>query len=128
MSSAGTEDEPLGMSGVRQGVKQEHSDLVRLSLEPFALEPDTVGVILNSWRPATIKQYALHLKKWHIFCETKNVSLTTPSIQDVLHFLTGILRTGAGYSVINTARSALSSVITFGGNVPCGNTSSCVIL
>ena len=40
---------------------------------------------------------------------------------DVVEFLTELFQSGIGYSCLNTARSALSSVIVFADNTPAGS-------
>ena len=51
------------------------------------------------------------------FAMTMNVY--QPSVEQVVEFLTQLFQTGLGYSAINTARSALSSIVTF-GHAPLG--------
>ena len=45
----------------------------------------------------------------------------SPNIQDILDFLTGLYHSGLGYSALNTARSALSSLIMLPCQVSLGN-------
>ena len=68
-----------------------------------------------SWRKGTQCQYSSSLKSWRSFCTTQKVDPYTPSIKDILHFLTELCNTGAGYSVIATARSALPGIISIPG-------------
>ena len=49
-----------------------------------------------------------------------NVSVFELDIGKVIKFLTELFRTGIGYSAINTARSALSSIILLPGGWPVG--------
>ena len=49
-----------------------------------------------------------------------NVSVFEPGIGKVIEFLTELFHTGIGYSAINTARSALSSIILLPGGRPVG--------
>ena len=44
----------------------------------------------------------------------------SPTVPQVLEFLNDYFKTGVGYSALNTARSALSSIITLPGNVTIG--------
>lgn len=70
-----------------------------------------------SWRTATHKQYAVHLKKWAIFCGERKIAPHSPSIVEVLEFLHSQLH--LSYSLLNTARSALSCIITL-DQIPVG--------
>ena len=60
-------------------------------------------------------QYSSSLKSWRSFCTTQKVDPYTPSIMDILHFLTELYNPGAGYSNLATARSALSGIISIPG-------------
>ena len=46
------------------------------------------------------------------FCQDNGINIERASIQHGLEFLTFLYKQGLGYSAINTARSALSAVIT----------------
>ena len=74
---------------------------------------------MNSWRFSTSKSYASYLRKWEEFALNKKFNIWNPHISQVLDFLTLLLDQGCGYSAINTARSALSSIITV-NNLPVG--------
>lgn len=67
---------------------------------------------MASWRKSTGKQYTSYLSRWVTYCENKQFDVTHAAINDGLDFLTLLYKQGVGYSAINTARSALSSVIT----------------
>ena len=75
---------------------------------------------MSSWRSGTIKQYKSYLERWEQFCFGNNVSVFEPGIGKVIEFLTELFHTGIGYSAINTARSALSSIILLPGGRPVG--------
>ena len=66
---------------------------------------------MNSWRNSTCKSYSSYLRKWEEFAFQYNFNVWNPNISDVLEFLTFLKDQGCGYSVINTARSALSTII-----------------
>jgi hypothetical protein len=72
---------------------------------------------MKSWRDATSKQYSTYLCKWEIFALQNNVNVWNPDISHILEFVVTLLNQGCGYSVINTARSALSTII-FINNMP----------
>lgn len=66
----------------------------------------------SSWRKGTKKQYAVYINKWKAFCDKKCSNYLYSDVQAILEFLSDIFfDKGAGYSVINLARSALSSFV-----------------
>lgn len=75
------------------------------------LSNSSQDLILHSWKPNTCKQYEIHLKKWDNYCSRINVSPQFTSITDGLNFLSECYDNGYSYSALNTARSALSTVI-----------------
>ena len=66
---------------------------------------------MASWRSGTQKQYKVYLEKWILFCCEGEVNYCSPPISDALEFLMGLYAQGLGYSTLNTARSALSSIL-----------------
>lgn len=73
---------------------------------------------MASWRASTAKQYQIHLSRWEMFCKSRNINKFNASIENGIDFLASLYEKGLGYSAINTARSALSSVL----DLPGGNT------
>ena len=49
---------------------------------------------------------------WTGFCNDNRIDLSEPTVKNELDFLATLFHQGLGYSAINTARSALSTVIT----------------
>ena len=96
--------------------------LVRRYLESKGISESATNVIEQSWRPGTNKQYATYLKKWSSYCSSRNIDPLSPTVVEGVNFLAELFDAGIGYRAINTARSALSSVIslpnggTFGTN------------
>lgn len=84
------------------------------------LSQSAKSILLASWRPGTLKQYESSLKKWGTFCSANTIHTYHPSVEEVIEFLTSLYQQGLGYSAINTARSALSSIITLPNNNPLG--------
>ena len=66
--------------------------------------------MLASCATSTNKQYESSLNKWIKFCELNNFNVWEIKISNYLLFLTYLYENNLGYSSINTARSALSSV------------------
>jgi hypothetical protein len=75
---------------------------------------------MASWHTGTHKQYSLYLTKWQSYCENEGLSMFDPGMMHAVEFLGSLYESGLSYSAINTARSALSSIlptengITFG--------------
>lgn len=93
---------------------------VRESLEVQQFSPRVTALILQSWRSGTQKQYSIYIKKWKLFCCKKEINFMQASLNHGLDFLAELFEENLSYSSINTARSALSSLlppvngITFG--------------
>ena len=76
---------------------------------------DTLNIIMHAWKDGTKKQYECYLKKWRDFVERKDIDIYSPTVQDILEFLTILHNKGLGYSALNTSRSSLSSIISIEG-------------
>ena len=97
--------------------KIDSMSLVRRHYEERGFPEHLTNVLLDSWRPCTQKQYAVYLKKWAVFCCERQITAYSLTLMDVLEFLHTQLH--LSYSALNTARSALSCVISI-DNVPVG--------
>jgi hypothetical protein len=106
-------------SSVTQESTSASLSCVRTSLQQRNLSERTIQVIMNSWRNSTCKSYSSYLRKWEAFAFQYNFNVWNPDISDVLEFFTFLIDQGCGYSVINTARSALSTIINV-DNLPIG--------
>ena len=69
-----------------------------------------VGIIMDSWRPSTQKQYKAYLVKWTKFCDSRNINPLLPNAMNVVEFITELYHTGLGYSALNTAKSAVCNL------------------
>lgn len=78
-------------------------------------------LILQSWREGTQKQYRTYLQRWTTFSSGRDIDLIQPTISEVIDFLTELFDSGLGYSGLNTARCALSSVIHLDDNRTVGS-------
>jgi len=76
---------------------------------------------MQSWRSGTTTQYQTYYKKWESFCCRRKINPLQATLQDGINFLGDLFATGVGYSCINTARSALSSIIVLPGSVYFGS-------
>ena len=75
---------------------------------------------MASWRTGTTKQYDVYLKRWEQFCQSKGIDRLDASVENGIDFLATLFTPGLGYSAINTARSALSSVLILPNNITFG--------
>ena len=66
---------------------------------------------MNSWQNSTKTQYDTYLRQWKSFCKARNTRLDKADLSLGLDFLYHLLNKGLSYSAINTARSAISSVM-----------------
>ena len=94
--------------------------LVWQSLKIQGVLDKAARIITNSWRMGTKRQYQTCLKKWEEFCCKQETDPVRPTLTAILDFLTELYEQGQQYSSLNTARSALSSVIVLSGDVPAG--------
>lgn len=66
---------------------------------------------MQSWRAGTQKQYETYHQRWRVFCRSRDINPISASLEDGLEFLHQQYENGLSYSGINTARSALSTVL-----------------
>ena len=83
--------------------------LIRDSLD---LSLSAKEVLMGSWRTGTTKQYQTYLTKWLSYCNEYAVDVFRSGVNQGVEFLVTLFRTGLDYSAVNTARSALSSIVT----------------
>ena len=85
--------------------------IVRQSFETQGISQKATSIILQSWRKGTTKQYSSYIKRWTTYCHKKQIDPVSATVPQALDFLVELFESGIGYSGINTARSALSSVL-----------------
>ena len=95
--------------------------LVRKTLNNRNLSSAAKESIMASWRPGTGKRYHSYFARWEKFCAQKAILAEDASVENGIDFLQSLYEDSLGYSAINTARSALSSILTLPGNVTFGN-------
>lgn len=88
--------------------------------ESNVLKPEARELVAASWRSGTEKEYTYQWRKWQSYCRKHSVQPLTPSIEQIVNFLTSLYKQGLQWSTINTARSALSSTIPPINGVPVG--------
>lgn len=86
--------------------------LVRKQLARLNIPQAAQDVIMASWRQGTVKQYTTYLSRWEKFCNRERIDVFAPGLTKALQFFNELYNSGLGHSAINTARSALSTIIT----------------
>lgn len=85
--------------------------LVRQSLGDYELSSAAKDILMASWRTGTANQYQTYLKRWQTYCRVNNFDVFQPGLNRAIEFLVSLYDLGLSYSAINTARSALSSIL-----------------
>ena len=89
------------MSGVRKNFDKQ-----------FNLSSGVLDLIMKSWSEGTTKQYVPHLRRWFIFCSENGLQPLNVDVSNGAEFLTQYFRkSSCQHSSVNTARSALSSIL-----------------
>ena len=94
--------------------------LIRQTLIGHDLYAKAKDIIMASWRTGMTKQYDVYLKRLEQFCQSKGINRLDASVENGIDFLATLFTSGLGYSAINTARSALSSVLILPNNITFG--------
>ena len=81
------------------------------ALSGFGLPPTTATLIKESWRPGTRVQYDSLLQGWTRVCSSRQVHPMSPTIYDILAYLTSLFERGLAYRTISAAKSVLSGVL-----------------
>ena len=81
------------------------------NLSKKSLSTHSLDIMLVSWRKRTSKQCHTYIKKWTEFCSNRGIRYQEASLGVDIEFLASMYKSGIGYSAINTARSALSTVM-----------------
>ena len=81
-----------------------------------------IKTLYQAKRQSSNKLYDTYIARWKGFCAEKQIlSPFHTSVNNILEFLQHLLDLGLGYSAINTARSALSSVVNVTESVSVGS-------
>ena len=60
------------------------------------------------------------MSKWSEHCNRRGINPHSADLKEIIHFLTDLFHAGLSYSAINTAKSALSSILQTDGNTTWG--------
>ena len=113
---------PLGSSRpTTQKVALDGVSALRNSIGQFDLSAEATKRVMASWRTGTQKQYMTYIEQWLDFCGKRNINYCQPNVSDVIHFLMQLFNNGLSYSAINTARSALSTVVEMNNGCSIGS-------
>ena len=87
---------------------------VRESFTSQGFSREATHILMSSWRFGTKKQYQTYISRWIQYCSERQIDKFSAPIQEVVQFLTSLFEQGFGYSALNTARGALSSILKIG--------------
>ena len=95
---------------------------IRKKLSNEKLSDGVITLLMKSWSSGTCNQYSPHINRWMIFCVENKVDPVTADVRMGAEFLTQYFyQTTVDYSSLNTARSALSTIIEPTNGVTFGN-------
>ena len=83
--------------------------------------PTATNIIMASLRSGTSKLYQTYLKRWEKYCQSNGLGKFEATMANEIEFLATLFSAGLVYSAINTARSALSSVMVLPNNITFGS-------
>ena len=86
------------------------------SFQNKGLSERALSVISSSWRKSTQRQYIPYLNKWGRYCRSRLLDPLSATVEEGVNFLAIFYDEVIGYSALNTARSALSTVFTLQNN------------
>ena len=92
---------------------------IRKNFQSQGLSEHTVNVIMNSWRKSTKLQYRPYIRLW-IEYATNRCNYLSPSIAQVVEFLSQLHQKKYTYYQLCMARSAISNIVVCKDNVPLG--------
>ena len=118
--SSSTATKPAGGTPVTSQSKPTGVSLTRERLDQHGLSSAIKEILMSSWRSGTRKQYSTYLSRWERYYEENQLSKLNPGLNGAIEFLTFLFESGWGYSALNTARSALSAILTLFNGIKFG--------
>ena len=109
--SSPTATKSTGSAPVTCKSKITGMSLIQERLDQHNFSTATKEILLWSMRSGTRKQYNTYLNKWEWYCEERKLSKLNPGLDQAIEFLTFLFESGLGYSALNTAGSALSTIL-----------------
>lgn len=89
--------------------------IVRKLLQDREISEELALVIFNSWRKSSQRQSWTYIKRWLQFWDSRKIDPFNPTVNNFLCFLQILFHQSLSYSAINTARSAVSSLMSLCG-------------
>ena len=83
---------------------------VGASFRNRGLSQKATSILIASWRHSTKNEYRSYISKWLSFCKKWKICEVSPTVNNIIEFLTDLYGKGHSYSSINVARSSLSSL------------------
>ena len=108
--------QPIGETSSSRETSANHVSLIREQFENRGFSTTATEILESTWRAGTRKQYEGYLGRWRQYCGQRNINPFSPTVEEGINFLAELFEKGLGYSALNTARSALSSIITLSSN------------
>ncbi|XP_028392200.1 uncharacterized protein LOC114531256 [Dendronephthya gigantea] len=112
---------PHGTTSTTSKAKPTGSSIIRERIKRHGLTSSTTDIVMASWRTGTAKQYSIYLTKWKTYCDNEGVDMFCPGVMHAVEFLGSLYASGLSYSAINTARSALSTILPMENGVTFGD-------
>lgn len=103
--------EPRPSPPTIQGNKTSSVPFVWEHLTSKDLSTTASDVILQAWKTGTQKQYKSYLQRWELYCREQKINPVSASVIDGINFFGDLYQKKLSYSAINSACSALSTVI-----------------
>ena len=79
-------------------------------MENRGIRKDSADIIMSRWRERTKKCYHSFIKKWIKHYDEKSKDSFRPTADELTVFLTSLYNQGKGYSCVNLARSAVTTL------------------
>ncbi|XP_060591838.1 uncharacterized protein LOC132746632 [Ruditapes philippinarum] len=97
------------VSSSRRQTRVDSLQSVRDSFRKRGFSEDSTRIFMLSWKSGTKKQYNTHITRWFRYCTERKITPVSPTLEEVVEFLTNQFNKGLGYESLNTARGALSA-------------------
>ena len=93
-----------------ENISNDGVSCLREQYRKRGLSENASRILLASWKSGTKKQYSTFFRRWFHFCRQRSCDPFSTNVESVVEFLTSLFDNYLGYSAINTARGALSSL------------------
>ena len=111
---------PTESTLITQETGPSHLSLIREQLHASGLSQAASDIIVCAWRDGTKKQYRTYISKWENYCSSKGITPVSATVAQGINFLAELVKSGVGYSGVNTARSAISTILVISDSTTFG--------